>query len=69
MNYNRGEVYGLAHDTKRFSSDDISVYTPVKNLYLTGQDIISAGVAGALSSAMTTAAAMVGKSIIKKMLA
>ena len=66
VNYSKGEVYGLAHDTKRFSSDDISVYTPVKNLFLTGQDIISAGVAGALSSAMTTAAVIKGRGIIKK---
>jgi all-trans-retinol 13,14-reductase len=39
--------------------------TPIKNFYLTGQDIISAGVGGALFSGVVTASAMQGKNLVK----
>lgn len=55
VNYAHGEIYGLNHDPARFASKALSVHTPVKNLYLTGQDIVSAGLGGALSAAMLTA--------------
>lgn len=49
-NYNSGEIYGLEHTPKRFIQQWIRVYTPFKNLYLAGQDILTVGVGGALFS-------------------
>jgi len=49
-NYSRGEIYGLEHTPKRFMQRWIRVYTPYNNLYLTGQDILTVGVGGALFS-------------------
>ncbi len=66
VNYPQGEIYGLAHTPERFSSREISAYTPFKGLYLTGQDLISCGIAGALSSAMLTASVLTRKNIIQK---
>lgn len=66
VNYNQGEIYGLEHSPDRFASNAIHVKTPIKNLYLTGQDIVSCGVAGALISAVITSTVMTGKNMIKK---
>lgn len=68
VNYQQGEIYGLAHTPERFKSEDLSVYTPIKNLFLTGQDLISCGVAGALMGAMTTAIVLQGRGIMKKIM-
>jgi all-trans-retinol 13,14-reductase len=40
--------------------------TPIKNFYLTGQDIVTAGVGGALFSGVITASTITGKNIMKK---
>jgi all-trans-retinol 13,14-reductase len=40
--------------------------TPIKNFYLTGQDIVTAGVAGALFSGMLTSMAITGKNVLKE---
>ena len=44
----RGEIYGLDHDPERFKQDWLHPVSPIKNLYLTGQDVVTAGVGGAL---------------------
>lgn len=54
MNYQSGEMYGLSATPDRFAHKFVRVHTPIKNLFLTGQDIICAGVMGALSSAVFT---------------
>jgi all-trans-retinol 13,14-reductase len=46
--YDRGEIYGLEHDATRFRQDWLHPVTAVKGLYLTGQDVVTAGVGGAL---------------------
>ena len=58
--YDRGEIYGLDHDAQRFRQNWLHPVTPVKGLYLTGQDIITCGVGGALIGGVMTTAAMVG---------
>ncbi|HAA21777.1 MAG TPA: FAD-dependent oxidoreductase, partial [Cytophagales bacterium] len=48
MNYERGELYGIDHDPQRYQNRFLQPRTPIKNFYLTGQDIVTAGVGGAL---------------------
>ncbi len=68
VNYDKGEIYGLDHTPKRFRQDFLQPRTPVKNLYLTGQDVVTAGVAAALFSGVITTSAMLGKNMVKKIL-
>lgn len=67
QNNNKGEIYGLDHDVQRFKQDWLHPVTPVKGLYLTGQDVISAGVGGALVGGLMTTSAMLGKDAWKVM--
>lgn len=55
-----GEIYGLTHTVERFKQDWLHPETPIKNLYLTGSDIVTAGVGGALIGGLMTASAMLG---------
>ena len=68
VNYDKGEIYGLDHSPDRFRQRFLQPRTPVKRLYLTGQDIVTAGVAAALFSGVLTTSAMTGKNIIKKVM-
>jgi all-trans-retinol 13,14-reductase len=65
VNYKNGEVYGLAHGPSRFRQPFLTPRTPIKNFYLTGQDIVTAGVGGALFSGVLTTIAMTGKNVLK----
>lgn len=56
VNYEKGEIYGLDHSPARFRMSELRPKTPIKNLYLTGQDIVTVGIGGALMSGMLTAA-------------
>lgn len=56
VNYEKGEIYGLNHSPARFRMDELRPKTPIKNLYLTGQDIVTVGIGGALMSGLLTAA-------------
>lgn len=56
----RGEIYGLDHAADRFQQGWLHTITPVKNLYMTGQDVVTAGVGGALLAGLLTTAAMQG---------
>jgi all-trans-retinol 13,14-reductase len=62
--YERGEIYGLAHTPQRFRQRFPRVHTPIKNLYLTGQDVVTCGVAGALAAGFLTASAMLGRNLL-----
>jgi all-trans-retinol 13,14-reductase len=55
----RGELYGLDHDPARYRLP-IRAQTPVEGLYLTGSDLVSAGVAGGLAGGAITAGAILG---------
>lgn len=56
VNYEKGEIYGLDHSPARFRQTELRPKTPIKNLYLTGQDIVTVGIGGALMSGLLTAA-------------
>jgi all-trans-retinol 13,14-reductase len=43
----KGAVYGLAHTPERFAADWLRPRTPIRGLYLTGQDVLTSGVMGA----------------------
>lgn len=68
INYEEGEIYGLDHSPKRFRQRFLKPKTPIKNFYLTGQDIVTAGVAAALFSGVLTSSAVTGKNCIKKIM-
>jgi phytoene dehydrogenase-like protein len=63
----RGEVYGLTHTPERIldHTADLSPFTDIQGLYLGGQDIITAGVVGALMSGVATVAALSKPCIIE----
>jgi all-trans-retinol 13,14-reductase len=65
-NYDTGEIYGLAHTPERFEKRFLRAHTPVRDLYLTGQDIATCGIGGALSASMITAAAALKQNIPAK---
>ncbi|MFN3404661.1 MAG: phytoene desaturase family protein [Cytophagaceae bacterium] len=52
MNYEEGEIYGLEHSPERFGLSSLRPVTPIKGLYLVGQDVVTVGVAGAMASGL-----------------
>lgn len=56
----RGEIYGLGHFVERFQQPFLHPQMPVKNLYLTGVDVMTAGVGGGLMGGMLTTMRMLG---------
>jgi all-trans-retinol 13,14-reductase len=63
-NYDKGEIYGIDHTPARFGLKSLRPATPVKNFYLTGQDITTAGIAGALFGGVLTASAILKKNLL-----
>lgn len=63
--YSQGEPYGLAHTPARFEQRFLRPRTPIRNLYLTGQDIAVCGIAGALVSGALTASSLLGRNLLK----
>jgi all-trans-retinol 13,14-reductase len=59
----RGEIYGLSHTPDRFEQRWLKPTTPIRGLYLTGADICSAGIGGALFGGVITASAMLKRSL------
>ena len=68
VNYQTGEIYGLDHSPDRFRQKFLKPRTPIKNFYLTGQDIVTAGVGGALFAGVLTSSAIAGKNLLKKIM-
>lgn len=68
VNYEKGEIYGLDATPERFRQKFLKPRTPIKNFYLTGQDIVTCGVAAALFSGVLTVTAMTGKNVLKKIM-
>jgi all-trans-retinol 13,14-reductase len=63
MNYGRGEIYGIASTPDRFQMRERGARTPIHCLYLTGQDVASLGVVGALFGGVIGASAALGKNL------
>ena len=58
--YSTGEIYGLDHTPERFEQDWLKPKTRLPGLYLTGQDIMTCGVVGAMIGGLLTPVAVSG---------
>ena len=64
MNYQQGEMYGLSGTPERFQLRCLTPVTPIRGLYLTGQDVAMPGVSGALTGGFLTASAILRHNLI-----
>jgi all-trans-retinol 13,14-reductase len=64
MNYELGEAYGIATTPARFGARFLRAATPLANLYLTGQDVGSLGLTGALFGGAITASALLRRNLL-----
>ncbi len=64
----QGEIYGLDHFPERFDHPGLHPKTPLKNLYLTGADVVTAGVGGAVMGGLMTTSVMLGPRKAKDMM-
>ena len=58
--WERGELYGLDHDPDRLQQRWLRPRTRIPGLYLTGQDVMSCGVTGAMMGGVAAAGAVAG---------
>jgi len=58
--YDEGEIYGLEHEPERFKQDWLKPKSSIPGLWLTGQDILSCGVAGAMIAGLLTSIQILG---------
>lgn len=63
MNYAHGEIYGVAATPARFALRELGARTPIRGLYLTGQDAASLGIVGAMFGGVICASAILGKNL------
>ena len=61
----RGEIYGLAHTPARFRNGMLRPQTSVRGLCLTGADVATAGVGGALLGGALCASAILRRNVIE----
>ncbi|MBX3158148.1 MAG: NAD(P)/FAD-dependent oxidoreductase [Deltaproteobacteria bacterium] len=64
----RGEIYGLAHTPARFAARELRPHTRIPGLFLTGADICTAGVGGALMAGVLTATAITRRNLMGALL-
>lgn len=62
-NHSKGEIYGLEHNPERFNNAFLRPSTPIKNLYLTGQDVFMASITGAMMGGILTASKILYKNL------
>lgn len=58
--WGRGELYGLDHDPARLQQSWLRPRTRIPGLWLTGQDVMSCGVTGAMMGGLASATAIAG---------
>jgi all-trans-retinol 13,14-reductase len=63
-NHQSGEIYGLAHVPERFRLNCLGPRTSVPGLYLTGADVTSAGVTGAMMGGVVSASAILKRNLM-----
>jgi all-trans-retinol 13,14-reductase len=67
--YQFGEIYGLDHDPGRFDAKFLRPRSPIENLFLTGQDVVTCGIGAALFSGYLTVSAITGRNVVMEALA
>lgn len=58
--YEKGELYGLEHDATRLRQNWLGPRTRFNGLWLTGQDVLTCGVTGAMMAGLLTTSSIVG---------
>ncbi len=59
-----GEIYGLAHTPRRFAQRWLRPRTPVPGLFLTGADVATCGVTGAMMGGAMSASAILRRNVL-----
>ena len=59
-----GSIYGYGKDSENITYSQISIFTKLKNLYLTGQNVNLHGICGVPLTAINTAEAIVGRNVV-----
>ena len=67
-NYPKGELYGLDHTPERFKTQWLRPQTEIKNFYLTGQDVTTLGLTGAMMAGVLTANVVLGYGTIRDLI-
>lgn len=57
----------LAHTPQRFADRTLGTRTPVPNLFLSGQDVVAAGVSGAIVGGVVAASAVLGRDALQEL--
>ena len=68
-NYSTGELYGIDHTPSCFQLRWLRPDTPIKKLFLTGQDILTVGVTSLLMAGLLTCSAVLTRNLAKDMIA
>jgi all-trans-retinol 13,14-reductase len=63
-----GAIYGISHDANRFEQRWLRPRTPIKGLYLTGADVCTAGVAGAMMGGLICSSAVLKGNVLGQVL-
>ena len=63
-NIKEGSMYGYRKDSENITLSQVPIYTKIRNLFLTGQNINLHGICGVPLTAINTAEAIVGENII-----
>jgi len=66
-NFEHGEVYGLEATPARFHLRHLGAHTRIRGLYLTGADVSTAGVTGALAGGAIAASAILGRNLVSSL--
>jgi hypothetical protein len=61
----KAEIFGIAHTPVRVESRDLRPRTPIRNLFLTGQDVGTEGIVAGLSGAITTDSVMLRRNLFR----
>lgn len=62
--HRQGEIYGIAHSPQRFRQKLLRVHTPVTNLFLSGQDVMTASIAGGTMAGLLCASTILKKNLL-----
>jgi all-trans-retinol 13,14-reductase len=60
----KGEIYGTAHTPKRFRQRFLRPQTPIKNLFLSGQDVMTGSIAGGTMGGLLCASTILKKNLL-----